>query len=190
LVQGYNETKTEFWADPETGLSRSYWGRGLGWYSVGLIEVIEYLPELHPKRARLIEIFQSLMKGVVDVQDETGVWWQVLDKGHLEGNYLEASASSMFTYSLAKGVRLGFLDESYKDKALKAYDGLVEQFIEEDPDGEVHLVGTCKSGGLGVKDYRDGSFESYVCEETGVDDHKGVGAFLMAAVQVELLKGS
>jgi unsaturated rhamnogalacturonyl hydrolase len=130
------------------------------------------------------------MKGVVDVQDETGVWWQVLDKGHLEGNYLEASVSSMFTYSLAKGVRLGFLDESYKDKALKAYDGLVEQFIEEDPDGEVHLVGTCKSGGLGVKDYRDGSFESYVCEETGVDDHKGVGAFLMAAVQVELLKGS
>lgn len=190
LVQGYNETKTEFWADPETGLSSSYWGRGLGWYSVGLLEVIEYLPELHPKRARLIEIFQSLMKGVVDVQDETGVWWQVLDKGHLEGNYLEASASSMFTYSLAKGVRLGFLDESYKDKALKAYDGLVEQFIEEDPDGEVHLVGTCKSGGLGVKDYRDGSFESYVCEETGVDDHKGVGAFLMAAVQVELLKGS
>ena len=102
LVQGYNETKTEFWADPETGLSSSYWGRGLGWYSVGLLEVIEYLPELHPKRARLIEIFQSLMKGVVDVQDETGVWWQVLDKGHLEGNYLEVSASSMFTYSLAK----------------------------------------------------------------------------------------
>ena len=188
LVQGYNETKSEFWADPQTGLSKSYWGRGLGWYSVGLIEVLEYLPEHHPKRDRLIEIFRNLMKGVIRVQDQSGVWWQVVDKGEEEGNYLEASASAMFTYSLAKGIRLRYLDLDYKENALKAYNGLIEQFIVEDSDGEIHLIGTCKSGGLGIKDYRDGSFESYVCEETGIDDHKGVGTFLMAGVQIDLLK--
>ncbi|NLY45590.1 MAG: glycosyl hydrolase family 88 [Tissierella sp.] len=187
LVQGYNETKSEFWANPSTGLSESYWGRGLGWYSVALVEILEYLPENHPKRDRLIEIFRSLMKGVVEVQDQSGVWWQVVDKGQQEGNYLEASASSMFTYSLAKGIRLRFLDSSYKENALKAYKGLIEQFIVIDSDGEVHLKGTCKSGGLGGKDYRNGSFESYACEATGIDDHKGVGTFLMAAVQIELL---
>lgn len=187
LVQGYNETKKEFWADPETGLSRTFWARGLGWYSVALIEMLEYLPKDHSKRDKLIEIFQKLMKGVVEVQDTTGVWWQVVDKGNLEGNYLEASASSMFTYSLAKGARLGYLDESYKEAAIKAYNGLIEQFIEVDESGEVHLNGTCKSGGLGGKDYRNGSFESYVCEPTAKDDHKGVGTFLMAGVQIELL---
>lgn len=187
LVQGYNETKKEFWADPETGLSKSFWGRGLGWYSVGLVETLEILPEDHPKRDRLIEIFQSLMEGVAKVQDKTGVWWQVVDKGHLDGNYLEASASCMFTYSFAKGIRLGYLDSKYKDVANKAYNGLIEQFIEVDESGEVHLNGTCKSGGLGGKDYRNGSFESYACEPTGKNDHKGVGTFLMAGVQIELL---
>lgn len=187
LVQGYNETKTEFWADPETGLSKSYWGRGLGWYSVGLVETLEYLPEDHPKKSRLLEILRKLMDGVANVQDTTGVWWQVVDKGNLEGNYLEASASSMFTYSFAKGVRLGYLDSKYKEVANKAYEGLINQFIEIDEDGEIHLNGTCKSGGLGGKDYRDGSFNSYACEPTAKDDHKGVGTFLMAGVQIELI---
>lgn len=187
LVQGYNETKTEFWADPETGLSKSYWGRGLGWYSVGLVETLEYLPNDHPKKPRLLEIFKNLMAGVANVQDSTGVWWQVVDKGNLEGNYLEASASCMFTYSLAKGSRLGYLEGKYKDVANKAYEGLVNQFIEIDQNGEIHLNGTCKSAGLGVKDYRDGSFNSYVCEETAKNDHKGVGTFLMAGVQINLL---
>lgn len=187
LVQGYNETKTEFWANKETGLSESYWGRGLGWYSVGLVEVLEYLPENHPKKERLLEIFRNLMAGVSKVQDSTGTWWQVVDKGDLEGNYLEASASSMFTYSFAKGVRLGYLDDKYKEIANKAYNGLVNEFIEIDKDGEVHLNDTCKSGGLGGKDYRDGSFNSYACEATAKDDHKGVGTFLMAGVQIELL---
>ncbi|SET66220.1 unsaturated rhamnogalacturonyl hydrolase [Natronincola peptidivorans] len=187
LVQGYNETKTEMWANSETGLSQSYWGRGLGWYSVGLVEILEYLPVNHPKRGELLEIFQKLMEGVVKVQDESGVWWQVVDQGDKAGNYLEASASSMFTYALAKGVRLGYLDDNYKAAALKAYNGLVKEFIEVDASGEAHLNHTCKSGGLGVKDYRNGSFESYACEATGIDDHKGVGTFLMAGVQIELL---
>ena len=185
LYQGYNETKTEVWADKETGLSSSFWARGIGWYSVALIEMIEYLPEDHPKKDQLVEIFKNLMKGVVDVQDETGVWWQVLDQKDREGNYLEASASGMFTYSLAKGTRLGYID--YKDNAIKGYNGLIEQFIREGSDGETHLIGTCISGGLGGKDYRDGSFESYAVEETGVDDQKGVGTFLMSGVQIELL---
>lgn len=187
LVQGYDGKRTEMWADPDTGLSQSIWGRGLGWYSVGLIELLDYLPKDYPKREELIKIFQDLMTGVVNCQDSTGVWWQVVDKGNTKENYLEASASSMFTYSLAKGVRLGYLDDRFKEAAQKAYKGLIEEFIEIDDNGEVHLKDTCKSGGLGVKDYRDGSFNSYTCEEKAIDDHKGVGTFLMASVQIELL---
>lgn len=188
LLQGYNETKTAFWADKETGLSGSYWGRGLGWYSVAITEVLEMIDENHPKWKELLDIYQRMMEGIAKVQDETGVWWQVVDQGSREGNYLEASASSMFTYSLAKGFRLGLLGKEYKDVAEKAYEGLVNQFIQIDENGDANLTGTCKSGGLGSKDYRDGSFESYACEETGINDHKGVGAFLMAGVQIELLK--
>lgn len=188
LVQGYNHTKKEFWADPVTGLSGSFWGRGLGWYSVAIIETLELLPDNHPIKNKLVEIFTKLMAGVVKFQDEkAGVWYQVVDKGEQNGNYLEASASSMFTYSLAKGIRLGYLNDNYKDCVNKAYNGLKEQFVKIDNDGTISIVRTCKSAGLGGPSHRDGSFKYYTSEVVADNDHKGVGTFLMASVQVELL---
>lgn len=187
LLQGYNHTKKEIWADPVTGLSASFWGRGLGWYSVAMVETLELLPQDHPRKAKLIEIFTELMAGVVKVQDsQSGVWYQVVDQGDREGNYLEASASSMFTYSLAKGTRLGYLDDSYKVDITKAYNGLQSQFVKKDDNGDVSLVGTCKSAGLGGFSYRDGSFESYISEAIADNDYKGIGTFLMASIQAEL----
>ena len=188
LVQGYNHSKKEFWADPDTGLSPSFWGRGLGWYSVAVIETLELLPEDHPLKDKLSHIFKELMAGVLQVQDKkSGVWYQVVDKGEQKGNYLEASASSMFTYSLAKGIRLGYLNPNYIDSANRAYKGLQEEFIKIDEDGTVNLIGTCKSAGLGGLAHRDGSFEYYTSEKVADNDHKGVGTFLMAGVQVQLL---
>lgn len=188
LVQGYNHTKEEFWADPVTGLSKSYWGRGLGWYSVAVVETLELLDENHPQKENLTNVFKNLMKGVVNVQDkQTGVWYQVVDKGDQESNYLEASASSMFTYSLAKGTRLGYLESNYNEYANKAYNGLKNEFIKVEEDGVVNLIGTCKSAGLGGLKHKDGSYQYYTSEAVADNDHKGVGTFLMAGVQIELL---
>ncbi len=188
LVQGYNHTKAEVWANPITGLSSSFWGRGLGWYAVALAETLEMLPENHRHREELTDIFTKLMAGVVGVQDEkTGVWYQVLDKGHLEGNYLEASASCMFTYSMAKGTRLGYLEPTYKDHVLKAYNGLESQFIRTSSNGSTALVGTCKSAGLGGMIHKDGTFKYYTSEPMADNDYKGIGTFLMAGVEVGLL---
>lgn len=185
LVQGYNHTKTEIWANPSTGLSSSFWGRGLGWYSVALAETLEMLPENHPRKNTLTQIFRKLMAGVVDVQDkETGVWYQVVDKGSQEGNYLEASASCMFTYSLAKGTRLGYLNPAYKAHVMKAYNGLEAQFIKTDDKGAISLVGTCKSAGLGGMIHKDGTFKYYTSEPVADNDYKGVGTFLMAGAEV------
>ncbi|HHX63193.1 MAG TPA: glycosyl hydrolase family 88 [Epulopiscium sp.] len=188
LVQGCNHTRKENWANPITGLSSSFWGRGLGWYAVSLIETLEMLPKNHPGKERLTQIFTQLMAGVVNVQDKkTGVWYQVVDKGHLEGNYLEASASCMFTYSLAKGTRLGYLDSSYKDYTVKAYNGLETQFIKIDDHDEVSMVGTCKSAGLGGQIHKDGTFKYYTSEPVADNDYKGIGTFLMASIEIERL---
>lgn len=188
LVQGCNYTKTEVWANPITGLSSSFWGRGLGWYSVAIAETLEMLPDNHPRKKQLQEIFTKLMAGVVSVQDEeTGVWHQVVDMGHLDGNYLETSASSMFTYSMAKGVRLGYLDSSYREHVEKAYNGLENEFIKTGVNNSMTLVGTCKSAGLGGMIHKDGSFRYYTSEVQADNDYKGIGTFLMASVEVELL---
>jgi unsaturated rhamnogalacturonyl hydrolase len=122
----------------------------------------------------------------VKYQDaKTGLWWQVMDKGEGAGNYPEASASCMFVYSLAKGVRMGYLPFAYEDNAKRGWDGIQKQFVATGGDGLMVLNGTVKVGGLGGKPYRPGTFEYYVGEKTGANDAKGIGAFLMAGSEME-----
>ena len=111
-----------------------------------------------------------------------------MDKATVKGNYQEASASCMFTYAIAKSVRLGYVDASYKQTALKAFNGLVKQFIETDKDGTVHLINSCSGAGLGGTPYRDGSFAYYVKETVRKDDLKGIGPFIEASIEIEQLK--
>ena len=86
------------------------WARALGWYAVALVDVLDWFPKDHPQRAALIAALNRTDAAIVKVQDaKTGLWWQVIDKGEKTGNYFEASASCMFVYSLAKGVRMGYL---------------------------------------------------------------------------------
>ncbi len=82
------------WADPKTGLSPEFWARAMGWYGVALVDVLDWFPKDNPKRAELIAALNRSAAAYVKYQDkETGLWWQVLDKGGQPGNYLEASAS-------------------------------------------------------------------------------------------------
>jgi unsaturated rhamnogalacturonyl hydrolase len=117
----------------------------------------------------------------------SGVWYQVIDKATTKGNYLEASASVMYVYAFAKGTRLGYLDKSFGVVARKGFEGALKNFIETDEQGVVHLTKTVSVGGLGGNPYRDGSFEYYISEPLRTDDLKGVGPFIQASIEIELM---
>lgn len=189
LYHAYDESKLQQWANPVTGLAPNFWGRGMGWYGMALVDVLDYFPADHPKRGELIAILNRFATAVKNVQDPaSGAWYQVLDKGSEKGNYLEASASCMFTYALAKGVRMKYLDNSFAAVARKGFDGIVKNFIEIDQQDLIHLTKVVSVGGLGGKPYRDGSFEYYLSEPLRTDDLKGVGPFIQAAIEMELMK--
>lgn len=187
LYHGWDESKEQAWANPETGTSPSFWGRSIGWYAMSLVDTLDYFPEDHPRRNDLVKILRRLAKALVKFQDkETGVWWQVVDQGGRAGNYLESSASSGYTYALAKGVHKGYLQPSYSLDALFAYEGIRKQFVEDRPDGGINLTKTVAVGGLGGDPYRNGTYEYYLSEEVVTNDAKGVGPFLLASVQLSL----
>ncbi|MEH7380455.1 glycoside hydrolase family 88 protein [Bacillus sp. JJ1533] len=186
LYHGWDEKKIQIWADPQNGHSPSFWGRAQGWYCVGIVDVLDYLPEDNPDRERLIEILNGLLSSIVEYQDqETGVWYQVVDQGDRTGNYLESSSSNMYIYALAKGIRKGYLSERFLPALKFGYQGVLNQFIEVEDDGKISLHQTCKTAGLGITDNRDGSFEYYVSEPIASNDFKGQGTFMMASVAVE-----
>ena len=185
LYHGWDESKKERWANPTTGLSSQFWGRGVGWYAMGVADVIAEMPKDHPKRGAVVAVLRRLARAVAAAQDkDTGVWWQVLDAGERPRNFREASASAMFVYTLAKGNRHGWLDaKRFAPVAARAYAGIVKQFVVTDDAGAVHLTGICKVAGLGGDPYRDGSYDYYVGTEVVADDPKGVGAFILASAE-------
>jgi unsaturated rhamnogalacturonyl hydrolase len=186
LYHGYDESKQQKWADKTTGRSPHFWGRALGWYGMGLVDALEWFPESHPKRDSLIDILNRFAVAVTKVQDGSGLWWDIVDLPKKEKNYFEASASCMLAYTLAKGVRLGYLHERFLPAAQKAYDGIMRTFIKTE-NGQVNLHGTVSVSGLGGNPYRDGSFEYYMSEKVVVNDPKGVGAFLLASNEIEMI---
>ncbi|MEQ8472231.1 MAG: glycoside hydrolase family 88 protein [Marinoscillum sp.] len=186
FAHGWDESKEQKWADPETGLSPEYWGRAMGWFAMAVVDALDYFPADHPKRDSLISIAQKIAAGVKRYQDaESGVWYQVLDKGNQEGNYLEASCSSMFVYFLAKALKKGYIDPSYQKVAETGYQGILKEFIRTNDDGTIRLIQICGVAGLGGDPYRDGTFDYYVNEIIRPNDPKGVGPFIMAALLME-----
>lgn len=186
LYHGWDESRIQRWSNPETGLSQHFWGRAIGWYCMGLVDVLEFFPEDHPQRSELIAILNRTLEAVLKVQDpETNTWWQVLDLPNREGNYLESTASCMFTYAMIKGVNEGYLDEKYRAIAQKSYDGILKTFIRVEDSGEIHLTNCCAVAGLGGNPYRDGSFEYYIGEPIRENDAKGIGPFMLASLEFE-----
>ncbi len=188
LYHAWDESKKQEWADKQTGCSPNFWNRSMGWYAMAIVDVLDYLPENHSQREKIISIFRNMTDALLKVQDSTsGVWYQVLDQGNRKGNYLEASGSSMIVYSIAKAIRKGYLDQIYYPSAKKGYDGLIATFIKVEPNGLVTLTRNCRGAGLGGDPYRDGSFEYYISEPIIDNDLKGVGPFIMASVEMEEL---
>lgn len=188
LYHAWDESKQQKWADPLTGRSPHFWGRAIGWYVMAIADVLDYLPREHPQRDTLIAILQRTLDAVLRVQDaKTGVWYQVLDQGARTGNYLEASASCMFVYALAKGARKNYLPAQYAQAARRAFEGILAQFVTTKANGMVNLHFTCQSAGLGGTPYRDATYEYYVSEPIITNNHHGVGAFILAAAALEAL---
>jgi unsaturated rhamnogalacturonyl hydrolase len=186
LYHGWDESKQERWADKQTGLSSQFWGRAVGWYMMALVDTLAYYPADAPGRTVLLAQLDRDAAAVVRYQDgASGLWYQVLDKGAEKGNYLEASASSMFVYALAKGVRRGYLPSRYLANAERGYRGILSHFIQTGPGNDVSLTGAVKGAGLGGDPYRDGSYAYYIGEKIGTNDPKGVGALLMASTEME-----
>ncbi|MBC7903234.1 MAG: glycoside hydrolase family 88 protein [Gemmatimonadaceae bacterium] len=188
LYHGWDESRQQKWADKTTGLSPNFWARAMGWYGMAMVDALDYFPKDHPGRKSITDILVRYAKAITAYQDQkSGVWYDILDKHTTKGNYLEASGSAMITYTLAKGIRKGYLPASYKAAANKGYAGLVKEFIETDSNGQVNLKGTVSVSGLGGNPYRDGSFEYYMSEKVIVNDPKGMGAFIKCAAEMEAL---
>jgi unsaturated rhamnogalacturonyl hydrolase len=188
LFHGWDESKKQRWANQATGQSPEFWARAMGWYAMALVDVLDYFPNEHVKRQEIISIFQRLSKALRKYQDAgSGTWFQIIDKADVKGNYLEASASCMFVYAIAKGIRLGYLDKSFSECVTKGFNGVLKNFVETDAQGSIHLTKTCSGAGLGGSPYRDGSFEYYINESLRTDDLKAIGPFIQASVEVELL---
>ncbi|WP_347331580.1 glycoside hydrolase family 88 protein [Marinimicrobium locisalis] len=186
----WDEKKQQDWADPETGLSKHFWGRGFGWLTMAIVDVLDYIPEEETELRRpLIEMINEIAADLKDYQDPaSGTWWQIMDQPNAPGNYRESSASSMFTYFYAKALNNGYLDESYRSVAQKAYDGLVQEFMLVHTDNKVSLTNICLVAGLGFG--RDGSYEYYMSEPVYRNDPKGTGPFILAGIEMhKLLKG-
>jgi unsaturated rhamnogalacturonyl hydrolase len=186
LYHAWDESREQAWADPVTGHSPNFWGRAMGWYAMALVDVLDYFPASHKGRTEIIQIMNNLMDALLAFQDqETGLWYQVVDQGHREGNYLEASVSCMMAYTLTKGVNNGYLSPAYMEPAQKAWQGILDKLVSFDADGHVHLNQVCGVAGLGGNPYRDGSYEYYINEIIRSNDPKGVGPFMLLSMEME-----
>ncbi|XZF16294.1 DUF4350 domain-containing protein [Chitinophagaceae bacterium MMS25-I14] len=187
LYHAWDASRAERWADKAAGHSPNIWARAMGWYGMALVDALEFFPDNHPGKKKLIDILGRYAAAVKKAQDShNGLWWDVMNYPGKKGNFYEASASCMFVYTIAKGVRLGYLPESFLPVAGKGYNAVVKEFIHADASGKVSLAGTVGVSGLGGTPYRDGSFEYYTGEKTVVNDPKGVGAFILAGNEMVL----
>lgn len=193
----WDEAHAQAWADPATGFSPNFWSRAIGWYGMAIVDSLDYLPVSQPQIDEIVGILKRLADGAVKWQDpKSGVWWQLTSLGTRPGNYLEASGSAMFVYTLAKGVNKGYLPrEKYLPAILKGYEGLLNTFVKQNPDGSIRLTQICAGAGLGYtmsdgKTPRDGSVKYYLSEPVVDNDPKGTGPFVLAGIEVQKLLAS
>lgn len=181
----YDSSRAMFWCDRVTGLSQNFWLRALGWFSMALLDTLDKTDASAAGESyeKLKQIFVELMDAMLKYQDESGMWYQIVNYGGMDKNYLETSGSSIMAYALLKGVRLGILPESYVEYAKKAIDGICDKYLKT-KEGEMSLGGICLVAGLGGKDRRPGTYDYYMSEPIVEDDAKGVGPFLLAYTEL------
>ena len=184
---GYDSSRESFWCDKETGLSKNFWLRACGWHMVSLVDILGYMDEqIYEDYAFYKALLKETVDGILQYLDkDNNMFYQVIDKGSKEGNYLETSGSAMVAYTILKGVRLRALPERYQEIGLKIFDGICAKYLT-DKNGDLNLGGICLVAGLGPENNRrrDGTFKYYISEPVVENDAKGVGPFIMAYTEV------
>ncbi len=171
MYHAWDAAGVQNWANPETGCAPEFWGRAMGWFATAMFDIAEKLPEDYDKKLDFADAGISLLDAVLKFQDkETGLWYQVVDKGEVPGNWHEVSCSCLYLHAMCKAIRLGYLNDTYKPLARKAFEGIVSTLGQ---DGEEILVQKVCIG-TGVC-----TFEEYLNRPTSVNDLHGVGAFLL-----------
>ena len=172
LWHAYDESGAQAWANPATHTSAFHWGRAFGWYAMTLIILLDIIPRDQPQRSELIKVVQQLAKAFERYQDpKTGLWYQVVDKGDVAGNWHETSCSSMYTYMLWMGVKRGYLPKRYAAVAQKGYRGVLTK-LSRDADGMTNLIDISEGTNVGDLAY-------YFGRKRNANDFHGVGAFLI-----------
>lgn len=184
----WDESKSQRWANPETGHSPNFWGRSIGWWFMALVDALDYIPENHPGRADMIGYIRGLAETLPKYQDKAGLWYQVIDQPKRKGNFPEASVTTQCMYAYAKAVNKGYIDAGYRAVAEKALQGLKDKLLVEKQDRTLTLTRCCQVGGLGGHPYRDGSFEYYIGEKMRDNDAKATGPFIMGCLELEKIK--
>lgn len=183
---GYDASKTVFWADEKTGLSKSFWLRAMGWFASAIVDLCEILPH-GSERKELRMLLTEMMEGIEAYIDEkSGMYYQVVDMGGREGNYLETSGSCMIAYAMLKGARLGILRKEYAARGKKTFDGVVGRYLDLNADG-IKLGGICLVAGLGPQNdsRRDGTYAYYISEPVVNNDAKGIAPLILCYTEVK-----
>ncbi len=186
---GYDASRKAFWADPETGLSANFWLRADGWFACALADLAGIIPMDLPEHKEIADMLRELMESVSRFADpETGMYWQVIDQAGREGNYPETSGSSMMAFAMLKGVRLGILDERFRDLGQKTFRSITEKYLVL-RDGMPELQNICLVAGLGPENNRrrDGSYEYYISEPVVANDAKGAAPFVLCYTEIRRL---
>ncbi len=182
---GYDESREAKWANPETGCSKSFWLRSLGWFMASLVETDAVMHEaLYYEYRYLQKMLKDVADAVLKVQDESGMFWQVMDRPEDDGNYLETSGTALIAYALLKGARLGYLPERYGDAGEKAFQGIVDRYLKINANGTINLGGICLVAGLGGEDRRDGTPAYYYSEPIVENEAKGTAPFILAFTEI------
>ncbi len=182
---GLDCSRSIFWADKETGLSRNFWLRAIGWFAVAIVDIIEIIDG--EARREIADIFSELMRNILRYRDNNSkMYYQVVNMQGKEGNYLETSGSSMIAYAMMKGARLGVLDEEYHAFGKETFEGICSRYLDFDADGKLSLGGICLVAGLGPENNtrRDGSYEYYISEPVVQNDAKGVAPFVLCYTEI------
>ncbi len=177
FYHAWDSRKERPWADPQTGRSPEFWGRSIGWVPVAVLDELDCMPKDYEGRKELVRLVTELLKAVEKYQDDSGLWYQVVDKGGQAGNWLETSCTCLFAAALLKAVRSGFLEKEYLRPAQKAYTGIIDRLGWQ---GEDIIIGNICVG-TGVGDY-----EHYCKRPVSVNDLHGTGAFLLMCTQMQL----
>lgn len=182
---GYDESRQSLWCDKETGLSKNFWLRSIGWFILSLVDTVLSIDEtLYYEYRKLKDMLLNLAESLLKYQDESGMFYQVVDKIEDRGNYLETSGSALIAYAFLKGSRSGMLPKRFKEHGIRIFKGILDKYLCFEKEGELSLGGICLVAGLGGKENRDGSAEYYYSEPVVKNEAKGVAPLLMVYTEI------